>query len=81
MHIPYYKVRMLTESKKQTGQSTDITITEWKFKEYEKASNQYEYLIKVFIGMKIVGSIELNSVISSTRGCVYMHRVKRFEQK
>ena len=81
MHIPYYKVRVLTESKKQTGQSSDITITEWKFNEYEKASNQYEYLIEVFIGMKIVGSIELNRVISSARNCAYMHRVKRVEQK
>ena len=81
MHIPYYKVRMLTESKKPTGRSTGITITEWNFKDYEKARIQYEYLIKAFIGMKIVGSIELNRVESAARSCVYMNTDKRFTQK
>lgn len=81
MKAPYYKVRVLTESKKATGQSTDITIIEWKFSEYSRACIQYEYLIDIFIRMKNVGSIELNRVESSARSCVYMHQVKRFAQK
>ena len=81
MKTPYYKVRVLTESKKPTGQIRDITIIEWKFSEYSKACIQYEYLTDVFIRMENVGSIELNRVESSARSCVYMHTVKRFTQK
>lgn len=81
MKTPYYKVRVLTESKKPTGQSSDSMIIEWKFSEYSKACIQYEYLIDIFIRMKNVGSIELNRVESSARSCVYMHPVKRFTQK
>lgn len=81
MKTPYYKVRVLTESKKPTGQISDMTIIEWKFSECSKACIQYEYLTDIFIRMKNVGSIELNRVESSARSCVYMHPVKRFEQK